>query len=156
VIYGGGPNPLCKSAVEVWNQYYIANTELLERSWSGASLEDLCEHRQRVVALRTMAVAYDAQTHTTPTRRQYFPSIPVHMPVLTPTGAPRPWLASALLQHPPTSAGWAAAQFHAGRIYYYTSTLALQSRFVFLVTLQCDALTDSAVGQSSLHWCRTY
>jgi hypothetical protein len=104
VIYGGGPEPLCTSAVELWNLYYVADMELLESSWSGASMEDLSEHRKRLVSLRTLAVAYDAQTRTTPTRCQFFhPSQRTHKYLPKPC-CPQA-MASTLLQRYPSS-GW--------------------------------------------------
>jgi hypothetical protein len=62
--------------------YYIANMELINSSWSGKS--DVAELQKRAVALRTLAVAYEAQTRTT-TRRQSFASISVHVEELTQT-----------------------------------------------------------------------
>jgi hypothetical protein len=38
--------------------------ELLETTWYGASSEKLDELRQHAAALRTLAVAYEAQTRT--------------------------------------------------------------------------------------------
>lgn len=75
MIYGGGPAPLrgssaATSAVQVWNWFYVAHMELLERTWYGASSEKLDELRQHAAALRTLAVAYEAQTRTAVSRRE--------------------------------------------------------------------------------------
>ncbi|KAJ7782110.1 hypothetical protein B0H14DRAFT_3507306 [Mycena olivaceomarginata] len=51
------------SALQAWTMYYIANMELINSSWSGKS--DVAELQKRAVALRTLAVAYEAQTRTT-------------------------------------------------------------------------------------------
>ncbi|KAJ7860587.1 hypothetical protein B0H14DRAFT_3445992 [Mycena olivaceomarginata] len=69
VIYGGGPDLLRgsgphASAVQVWNLFYGADMALLESTWFGASVDKVEDLRQRVVALRTLAGAYEAQMRT--------------------------------------------------------------------------------------------
>ncbi|KAJ7827325.1 hypothetical protein B0H14DRAFT_3467115 [Mycena olivaceomarginata] len=55
------------SALQAWTMYYITNMELINSSWSGKS--DVAELQKRPVALRTLAVAYEAQTCTTTHRK---------------------------------------------------------------------------------------
>jgi hypothetical protein len=79
VIYGGGPDLLRgsgphTSALEVWNLFYSADVALLESTWFGASEEKVEVLRQRVVALRTLAGAYEAQMRSPVRRRQFFES----------------------------------------------------------------------------------
>lgn len=74
---GGGPDVLRgsgahTSAVQVGSLFYVADMELLESTWFGASVEKVEDLRQRVVALRTLGVAYDAQMRTAVPRCQYF------------------------------------------------------------------------------------
>jgi hypothetical protein len=81
-----------------------------------------------------MAVAYDAQTRTTSTHRQFFPSIAVHMQVLTQTaGVPRPWLAPTF-RIIPAQPGGRPHHFMLQQITTIT-TLALPRRYIFLVSL---------------------
>jgi hypothetical protein len=66
VIYGGGTDVLTGSwpylsAMELWNMHHIAAMDLLNKSWNGASSDDLDELQQRVVGLRALAVAFGAR-----------------------------------------------------------------------------------------------
>jgi hypothetical protein len=48
-------------ALDVWNNYYRVNIELVERSWLYGLTDEMERERRRLAALRILAFAYEAQ-----------------------------------------------------------------------------------------------